>query len=120
MPSHRYVVSFDDDCVTGRRPDGVVESVKWSDLQAVVIVTTDLGPYVDDVFWVLVGKEVGCIVPSEAEGIDLLLRRLQQLPRFDHEAVVAAMTSTQNARFLCWRGDAPPSASDPTSGRRPS
>jgi hypothetical protein len=28
---------------------------------------------------------------------------LQELPGFDNEQVIAAMCSTKNARFLCWR-----------------
>ena len=32
-----------------------------------------------------------------------LLSRLQQLPGFDNEAVIKAMGSTNNAKFLCWK-----------------
>lgn len=101
-PSARSVVSFDDESVTCRRPGGLVETVRWSDLRAVIIQTTDAGPAVDDVFWVLVGKTSGCVVPSEAEGMNPLLERLQRLPNFDNHAVIAAMASTDNQKFLCW------------------
>ena len=95
-------VSFDDDSITCRRSGGLVESVKWSDLRAVVIKTTDTGPWVDDVFWVLAGRAGGCVVPSESRGMDQLLGRLQRLPGFDNEAVMDAMQSTENRDFLCW------------------
>jgi hypothetical protein len=67
-------------------------------------VTTDHGPFVDDVFWLLIGEDgKGCAVPSEAEGMKALLERLQRLPGFDNEAVIAAMGSTSNARFRVWK-----------------
>ena len=83
--------------------DGKQETVLWSELQNVTIMTTDEGPFSDDVFWVLSGSETGCLVPSEAEGMKELLPRLQQLPGFDNEAVIRAMGSTGNEKFLCWR-----------------
>jgi hypothetical protein len=63
------------------------------------------------VYWLLRGKTGGCAVGSEAEGMDGLLERLQQLPGFDNEAVIRAMGSTENATFVCWRrADAGPAA----------
>jgi hypothetical protein len=40
-----------------------------------------------------------------AEGANAadLLQALQKLPGFDHQAVIAAMGSTSNAKFVCWR-----------------
>lgn len=104
--SEPSVVSFDDESVTCRRPGGLVETVRWSDLRAVIIQTTDEGPFVDDVFWILVGETSGCVVPSEAEGMNRLLERLQRLPNFDNETLIAAMSSMENRRFLCWKRSA--------------
>src|SRR4051794_5572709 len=96
-------VTFDDDGVTCRRPDGLVEAVRWADLQIVLIQTIDAGPAVDDVFWVLGGGDSGCVVHSEAEGMNLLLERLQRLPGFDNNAVIQAMSCTENQNFVCWK-----------------
>jgi hypothetical protein len=102
----RAVVSFDDEAVVCRRSNGMVETILWSDLQTVLIQTTDQGPFVDDVFWVLAGIESGCVVPSESEGMENLLERLQDLPNFDHQTVIKAMGCTENQEFVCWRRDA--------------
>lgn len=95
-------VSFDEAGVRCERPSGLVESVRWSDLRVVLIRTTDAGPAVVDVFWVLVGRDSGCVVPSEAVGTNALLERLQRLPGFDNQAFIDAMTSTENREFVCW------------------
>ena len=85
------------------RPDGAVERVGWADLETVEIVTTSDGPFAPDVFWVLYGRDGGCAVPQGATGDGMLLERLQALPGFDNDAVIEAMSSTSNRRFLCWQ-----------------
>jgi hypothetical protein len=96
-------VSFDDAAVTRWMPGGRTERVRWDELEEVGIVTTDEGPWTEDVYWMLRGANGGCAVGSEAQGMDALLERLQQLPGFDNEAVIRAMGSTENATFVCWR-----------------
>jgi len=97
-------VTFDENAVTRSKPDGTTQSVRWDDLREVTIATSNLGPWEDDVLWILTGREGDewLMVPSEAEGMAPLLDRLQQLPGFDNEAVIRAMGSTDLAFFPCW------------------
>jgi len=95
-------VTFDNERITRILADGKSEVVTWADLKTITIVTTDQGPFVDDVFWVLAGSASGCVLPSEAQGMKELLPRLQALPGFDNKAVISAMSSAQNAKFVCW------------------
>jgi hypothetical protein len=103
LPRPSATVSFDESGIRCERADGSIESVLWSDLQAVWIQTTDAGPFAEDVFWVLAGRESGCVVPSEAAGAAELLERLQKLPGFENGAVIAAMASTEHRQFVCWQ-----------------
>jgi hypothetical protein len=98
-------VSFTDDAVTRVRPDGVEETIRWDDLHEVGILTTDEGPTQEDVFFLLIaanGKS-GCAIPQSSDGSKQLLERLQQLPGFDNAAVIKAMGSTSNGKFVCWK-----------------
>ena len=95
-------VVFDDIKVTCTKYDGEQTTLHWSDLVEVSIFTTDGGPFVDDLFWVLSGETSTCLVPSEADGTKELLAHLQKLPGFDNEAVIRAMGSAENAMFVCW------------------
>ncbi|MBI5818786.1 MAG: hypothetical protein HZA88_07345 [Verrucomicrobia bacterium] len=98
-------VSFTDDAVRHVRCNGVTETIRWADLHEVSILTTDKGPFEEDVFFLLIAADgkPGCVVPQFSDGFDKLLRRLQQLPTFDNEAVIKAMGSTSNAKFVCWK-----------------
>jgi hypothetical protein len=102
------VVVTEDEIVRTLK-NGKQESVRWEDLVEVGIITTDEGPLVDDVFWVLIGKELksGCAPSQGAQGADELLAALQdRLPGFNNEAVIQAMGSTDNDRFVCWTKEA--------------
>ena len=98
---HVHLV-IDDVGVKCERAGGVVESVAWNDLQKVAIVTTDDGPFADDVYFVLYGSHGGCVVPQDGPQSNALLERLQDLPGFDNEAVIQAMSCASNNEFLCW------------------
>lgn len=102
-PESRFVVRLSDTEVVCERPDGKVERVGWADLQKVEIVTTADGPFAPDVFWVLHGTDGGCAVPQGATGDSQLLDRLQTLPGFDNRALIEAMSSASDRRFLCWQ-----------------
>ena len=101
--SHLASVTFDEVVVACRHPDGSTQSIRWADLQEVRIETTNAGPFLDDVFWVLSDQESQCVIPSESLGVQLLLERLQTLPSFDNNAVIRAMSCAENQQFICWR-----------------
>ena len=103
----REHVVVDDRGVQRRRGDAIAEEVAWDDLVGVDIVTTDQGPYVEDVFFVLHGKDgKGCVVRQEDAVKAKLLDRLQSLPGFDNGKVIEAMCCAENARFVCWKKSA--------------
>jgi hypothetical protein len=99
-------VQFDDESISVIRQDDHRESVRWSDLSEVWIKTTNEGPFLEDVFYILIGKDQqsGCVVPQGAAGESELFGALQTcLPGFDNEKVIEAMSSTGNQSFLVWR-----------------
>lgn len=99
----RDVVFFDDQGIGLFTNNKIAGYVRWDNLKAVFIDTTDTGPFAEDVFIVLLGKNEECVVPQGAGGTDALLRRLGELPGFDYEAGCRAMCCTENDRFVCWQ-----------------
>lgn len=104
VPESRYVVRVSETGVSCRNPDGSTQTVPWHDLQEVEIVTTAPGPLLPDVFWVLHGSSSDCMIPQGATGEPALMERLRALPGFRSDALVEAMRSDRNERFLCWEG----------------
>ena len=99
------IVKFNDFEIVYTRPNNQVEIVSWAELQAVIIETNSAGPIDPDYYWILVGKNKGCVVPTGVEGEEQLFERLQKLPGFDNEAVIEAMSCVEKKRFLCWKRD---------------
>jgi hypothetical protein len=81
------------------------KTIKWRDLIEVSIITTDQGPFIDDVYFHLRGptENQELRIPQGAVGTDRLVERLQALPKFQNEEMIKAMTSTANNHFICWK-----------------
>ena len=105
MPESLCVIHISDTSISSNNPNGRIDVVEWQDLNSVEIVTTDKGPFLPDVFWVLNGARAKCVIPQGATGETELLNRLQKLPGFRNDALIEAMQSIDNATFLCWQRD---------------
>jgi hypothetical protein len=100
-------IVVNDEGVTRYLSDGKIEHVAWRDLVEVSIVTTDEGPFTEDMYYLLLGFDgSGCVVPSESPASTLLQDRFAQLPGFDYEKAIAAVKCVTNARFVCWKSAA--------------
>lgn len=95
-------VSFDDDRVFRDLGDGRTESIRRAELEKVTVLTTDAGPWAEDVFVLLEGRAGGCAVPQGSVGSQELIEQLLKLPGFDEKKLIEAMSSTSNARFVSW------------------
>ena len=105
-PESLFDVSYDSDEIEVFDPSGKSRVVPWNEIVRVSIRTTDEGPFSPDVFWEIEGRGDGAVIvfPGGAPGESELLAELQRrLDGFDNEQVIAAMTSTSNARFLVWQ-----------------
>jgi hypothetical protein len=87
-----------------RTAKGVREHVAWDDVARVRILTTDQGPHLEDVFFIVDSKKGdGCIVPQDLATRDGLLEALQsRLVGLNNGAVIEAMLSVDNRMFTIW------------------
>jgi hypothetical protein len=81
------------------------EEIRWDEISEVRIVTTNEGPYREDVFFVLAGSgEKNCVVPHEAAVRTKLLEELYvRFPSLNDKMVIRAMGSTSNNNFVIWK-----------------
>jgi len=95
-------VTTGDGLIRYSRSNGESGALRWDALDRVSIRTTDRGPWDDDVFFVIEAGGETLVAASDAPGVGALLTELQTLPEFDNQAVIEAMTCTDNREFLCW------------------
>lgn len=102
-PKKRERIVVDDSGVVRHMINGDTESVLWSEIQQVTVITTDEGPWLEDVFFMLmVDESSGCCVPQMAEGAKAVVDRILKLPGFNEAMFREAMGCTSNRRFVCW------------------
>jgi len=108
MFERKIVVSFDDVGISAVYPDGTTEAIAWSEVQRITIETNESGPAGADFWWIFESDAKRCAFPKgatgESEAIDAAPSRF---PGFNDIAVIQAIGSTSDARFVCWeRGGA--------------
>jgi hypothetical protein len=79
------------------------QSIQWIDVIQIVVVTTDQGPFVQDVFLEFRGHGQSCVIPTDAEGFEGLFEVFKRFEGFKYETFIEAMSSTDYAEFVCWQ-----------------
>lgn len=102
FPERLVKVVVDDSGFAVHFPDKPDAAVRFDELLAVEIVTTDLGPFTCDYFLCLIHEDGRIEIPMGAEGWFDAMQAVNRLPGFDEEAAGEANRSTEMAVFKCW------------------
>lgn len=98
-------VTCDSDIIKYSRPKHEDILIPFKQVTQISIVTTDWGPFEEDVFFTFCISErtEEELIPQGAKGTDALLSLISRLERYDDSKVIEAMGCTSNARFICWK-----------------
>lgn len=102
-PEDDYIATLTDEYLRVEHPSRKAEQIAWKDIGEIYIVTTDEGPFLPDVWLVLLGNGAGCSLPQGAPQYDAVYNLVSKYEGFDFEAVIRSALSTENARFLVWK-----------------
>ena len=102
-----YILEFDEQGASCKRPDGSTEQVKWEDVVKVTLEATGKeAKEAPDHIWILWGKDnaSGCVYPGGATGTEMMLVEMQsRFKDFDVGAVAQALKSEENKTWLLWQ-----------------
>lgn len=102
-PYLRTSYSLFGQTITETRPLGRKVSVRIDELDEIGVETTDQGPFIEDVYWILKQGDVSIRIPQPHPIFEMLMDRLGSLEGFDWKPFNEAMCCTDNRYFLCWR-----------------
>jgi len=102
-PEADYTLLLTDSGLACEHPRQPREAIGWEEVIEIAIVTTDEGPFAPDVWVLFIGESGGCSIPQGANGFDMLFDVFKKFPGFNYKAFIKAMSSTENAKFVCWR-----------------
>lgn len=80
--------------------DEYSKTLIFNDIIEIKIVTTDKGPWLPDIFWVLKSPDITITVEGDAPFFPILLVQLQKINGFDNDQVIKAMQSIDWAEFI--------------------
>ena len=89
--------------ITIKRPFRKSVSVGIDELDEIGVETTDQGPFVEDVFWILKRGELRIRIGDPHPIFKMLMDRFGLLEGFDWQPFVDAMSCSDNRYFMCWR-----------------
>jgi hypothetical protein len=91
------------DVFTFKRPFSRPVSVRIDELDEIGVETTDKGPFVEDVFWILKRGQMRIRVGDPHPVFKMLMKRFESLEGFDWRPFIEAQSCTENRYFLCWK-----------------
>jgi hypothetical protein len=105
QPEAQWTVALDHARIEVTDATGAVRGIDKAALSAILIETNDSGPWGTDFWWLFLGpdKALACAVPQGAAGEQAPIDWMLALPGFDHEAMINANGSVENAFFEVWR-----------------
>lgn len=103
LPPEAGRLTIDEVGIT-RTAKNLREHVAWIDIASVRIMTTDQGPWIEDVFFIIDSRNGnGCVVAHDLAVKSGLLEALQtRLEGLNNAAVIEAMTSIDKRIFTIW------------------
>jgi hypothetical protein len=82
------------------------KEIEWGKIEKIDVLTTDDGPFVQDIFWVIsssAGKSKLVLPMNDAvEGHQELMKQIFKLPSFDYKTFITATGSTSKKIFSVW------------------
>src|SRR5579864_7932346 len=85
-----------------KRPFRDSFAVRIDELDEIGIETTDQGPFIEDVFWILKQGPVRLRIGEPHPVFRRLMDSFGSLQDFDWESFAEAMSCIENHYFLCW------------------
>jgi len=102
-PEDDFIITITHEWVRVEHPQRKTEQILWKDINEIKLLNTDSGPFLPDVWLVLMGEDSGCLIPQGAKGFDDVYNIVSKYEKFNFENVINSMSCTEDAQFLLWK-----------------
>jgi hypothetical protein len=96
----QYSVAITEETVSVYHPKWSNESVHWKDVHTILLINTDEGPWLPDVWLTLIDNNGKCMIPQGANGFEKVYNIVSKYDGFDFENAIKSMSCTDKAEFL--------------------
>lgn len=98
-----YEVELTEKAIIVTHPKRPTEQIDWSDIEEIKLANTDEGPFLPDVWMILMGNNKGCSIPQGSEGWDKVYDIVSKYEGFNFENVIKSASCTDNQTFELWK-----------------
>ncbi len=102
QPEDQYMVTITEETISVYHPKWSNESVDWKEVHTVLLVNTNEGPWLPDVWLTLIDNNGKCMIPQGAKGFETVYDIVSKYDGFNFENAIKSMSCTDNAQFLLW------------------
>jgi hypothetical protein len=103
QPEDYYKVEITDLDIKVTHPKRPVEIIQWNEIEEIKLINTDEGPFLPDVWLVLIGNGKGCSIPQGSKGWEDVYDIVSKYKEFNFENVIKSASCTENQTFELWK-----------------
>ena len=101
-PEAEFIITVTDVFVQVEHPKATSSMIRWGDIQEIKLINTEDGPWLPDLWLILMGASGNCVIPHGANGFDDVFDRISKYEGFNLENFGKSMTCADNAEFHLW------------------
>ncbi|WP_375580333.1 hypothetical protein ABWH96_04660 [Marivirga tractuosa] len=103
QPEDYYDIAVTQEYIKVEHPERKTGQINWNDIDEIVVVTTDEGPFLPDFWLVLLGKDNSCSLPQGAPKYDEVFEIISMYEGFNFDEYIKSVSSVEKARFELWK-----------------
>lgn len=99
-------IAVDEQGLKAIADEGELVAVAWDEVLKIGILTTDQGPFEDDLLWMFFYRDQDHVLAVPASALDAapdFFDHLKRFPGLDYDKITEASSSTDFAKFVLWR-----------------
>lgn len=103
QPEDYYKTEITDVYVKVTHPKRKTEQIDWNEIEEIKLINTDDGPFLPDVWLILIGNGKGCSIPQGSDGWNKVYDIVSKYDGFNFENVIKSASCTDNETFEVWQ-----------------
>ena len=102
QPERKLVVTVTEEIIKVEYPNKPSESILWSEINTIILINTNEGPFQSDIWLILKGINNSCTIPHDSDGFEQIYDIVSKYDGFNLNNFIKSMSCTDNAEFLLW------------------
>lgn len=98
-----YETEITDVYVKVTHPKRKDEQINWNEIEEIKLINTDVGPFLPDVWLILMGNGKGCSIPQGSDGWNKVYDIVSKYDGFNFENVIKSASCADNETFKLWQ-----------------